>query len=416
MIANGTKLAKPILHRLSNQPPSFDLKYSDFSKFGNILTKGVLKMESILLIGSAGSVGHDMMYLMAAMGRPIKVIGADTDEAKGVAEIEESLQIAHNLGFYPDFSFRKINLFNIEQTAELLTEVAPKVVCLLASLGSWWVTRLLPDDEYKKIGPLGPWLPNHLTLAHNLMQAVQMTGLDTKVVNGAFPDATNVVLSKVGLAPTCGGGNMDIGIQRFKRLVARDQGVPCRSVTIYGVGHHGTFYTVRYRGSFWVKILVDGVDITGEYSNQKLMQMYHDAGFAASSQFAGPVVDQMRTAASFLNNALGIYYDTGKTHECVPGVEGLPGGYPARMSARGAEIVLPGISLEEAIEINREGGRVDGIEEIRDDGSVVFCDQNVEYMRQVIGYDCKELKLNESGERARELGERLKSLYEKYKI
>ncbi len=374
-------------------------------------------MESILLIGSAGSVGHDMLYLMASMGRPIKVIGADFDEGKGVYEIEESLQIAHNLGFYPDFSFRKADLFNIEQTAELLADVKPKVICSLASLGSWWVTRLLPDDEYKKISPLGPWLPNHLTLSYKLMQAVKMSGLDTRVVNGAFPDATNVVLSKVGLAPTCGGGNMDIGIQRFKRLIARDMGVPYRSVTIYGVGHHGTFYTRRYNGSFWVKIIVDGVDITEQYPNEKLRKMYEDAGYAASKQFTGPVVDQMKTAVSFLNNVLGIYYDTRKTHECIPGVEGLPGGYPARVSSEGVEVVLPpGLSREEAIEINKEGGRIDGIEDIKDDGTVVFCDQNVEYMREIFGYNCKELKLDESEERAKELGERLKRLYEKYKV
>jgi hypothetical protein len=373
-------------------------------------------MDPILLIGSAGSVGHDMMYLMASMGRPMKVVGADASEAKGVSEIEESLQIAHNLGFYPDFSFRKIDLFNIEQTAELIYEIKPTVICNLASLGSWWVTRLLPDEEYKKIGPIGPWLPNHLTLAYKLMQAVKMTGLDIKVVNGAFPDATNVVLAKVGLSPTCGGGNMDIGIQRFKRLIARDMGVPYRSVTIYGVGHHGTFYTARYDGPFWVKIIVDGVDATRQFPNQKLMRLYHKAGYAASVQYAGPVVDQMRTAVSFLNNVIGIYYDTQKIHECVPGPEGLPGAYPARVSAAGVTIVLPGIEREEAMEINNAGGRIDGIEAIRDDGSVVFCDRNVEYMREVVGYECKVLKIEEAEERSKELGKGLKRLYEKYKV
>ena len=308
-------------------------------------------MDSILLIGSAGSVGHDMLYLMASMGRPMKVIGADFNEAKGVYEIEESLQIAHNLGFYPDFSFRKMDLFNIEQTAEIISEIKPKVICNLGSLGSWWVTRLLPDDEYKKIGPVGPWLPNHLTLASKLMTAVQMTGLDIKVVNGAFPDATNVVLSKVGLAPTCGGGNMDIGVQRFKRIIARDMNVPYRSVTFYGVGHHGTFYTAKYDGPFWTKIIVDGMDVTNRYPNEKLVKMYHEAGYAASAQFAGPLVDQMKTAVSFLNNVLGIYYDTRKIHESVAGPEGLPGAYPARVSAQGVEVVLPGISREKAIEI-----------------------------------------------------------------
>jgi len=373
-------------------------------------------MDSIMLIGSAGSVGHDILYLMASMGRPMKVVGADFNEVKGTYEIEESLQIAHNLGLYPDFSFRKIDLFNIEQTAELINQVKPKVICNLASLGSWWVTRLLPDSEYKKIGPIGPWLPNHLTLTYKLMKAIKMTGLDIKVVNGAFPDATNVVLSKVGLAPTCGGGNMDIGIQRLKRIIARDRKVPFQNVTIYGVGHHGTFYTARYNGPFWVKIVVEGMDVTKEYPNEKLAQMYREAGYAASVQFAGPLVDQMKTAVSFLNNVLGIYYDTKKIHESVPGPEGLPGAYPARLSADGAQIVLPGISREKAIEINKAGGRIDGIEEIKDDGTVVYLDQNVQYMREVVGYECKQLKLEESEERAKELNTLLKKMYEKYKV
>ena len=79
-------------------------------------------------------------------------------------------------------------------------------------------------------------------------------------------------------------------------------------------------------------------------------------------------------------------------------------------------MVLPGISREKAIEINKAGGRIDGIEEIKEDGTVVFCDKNVEYMREVVGYDCKELKLDECEERAKELGERLKRLYEKYNV
>src|SRR3989337_1929363 len=126
-------------------------------------------MDSILIIGSAGSVGHDMLYQIACMRSDIKVIGSDVSEEKGKFEIEESLHVAHNFGYYPDLSFRKVDLFDINGTSDLRGELKPKVICNLASLGSWWVTRLLPMDEYKKIGPIGPWLPNHLTLVHKLM-------------------------------------------------------------------------------------------------------------------------------------------------------------------------------------------------------------------------------------------------------
>ena len=373
-------------------------------------------VDSIMIIGSAGSVGHDMMYQIASMGLPIKVIGADVNEAKGRFEIEESLHIAHSFGFYPDLSFQKVDLFDIDGTAEMLSELRPKVICNLASLGSWWVTRLLPDDEYKKIGPIGPWLPNHLTLAMKLMKSIKKSGEDIKVVNGAFPDATNVVLGKLGMAPVCGGGNMDLGIFRWKRILARDMGVPYSSVKIYGVGHHGTFYTKRMDAPFWVKILVNGEDITNRYRNTKLRDMYAEAGYAGSSQYAGALVDQMRTAASFLKNVLAVYFNTNEEMECVPGPNGLPGAYPCRLGEKGAEVFVPDIGVEEAIKINQAGGQYDGIKRIKDDGTVVYMDENVEYMREVVGYDCTELKPSESEERSRELNMLLKRLYDKYKV
>jgi NAD dependent epimerase/dehydratase family len=375
-----------------------------------------MEMDSIMIIGSAGSVGHDMMYQIASMGLPIKVIGADVDQEKGNFEIEEALHTAHNFGFYPDLSFQKIDLFDINGTAELLKELQPKVICNLASLGSWWITRLLPLEEYEKIGSVGPWLPNHLTLAHKLMQAVKKSGIDTSVVNGAFPDATNVVLSKIGLEPVCGGGNMDLGLGRVKRVIARTMKVPFRAVQLYGVGHHGAYYTARMSGPYYVKVIVEGQDVSDQWPNERITRLYQEAGYGVITQYKSALVDQMRTASSFLKHVLAIYYDTAEVHTCVTGVEGLPGGYPTQLSRSGAKVVLPGISREEAIHINELGAKIDGIEKIKDDGTVVFCEKNVEYMREVVGYECIELKPSESEERAKELNKLLHKLYDKYHV
>ena len=376
----------------------------------------VIMLDSILIIGSAGSVGHDMMYQIASMGLPIKVIGADVDEDKGKFEVEEALHTAHNFGFYPDLTFEKIDLFDINGTVEFLKEHRPRIICNLASLGSWWITRLLPPEDYKKVGPVGPWLPNHLTLAHKLMLSVKKSGIDTSVVNGAFPDATNVVLSKLGLEPTCGGGNMDLGLVRVKRVIARTMNVPFRAVQLYGVGHHGTYYTARMDGPYYVKVIVDGEDVSDQWPNDRITRLYQEAGYGIVTQYKSALVDQMRTASSFLKHVLAIYNDTQEVHTCVTGVEGLSGGYPTRLSRKGAEIVLPGISREEAIRINEEGGKIDGIEKNKDNGTVVFCEKNVEYMREVVGYECTELKPKESEERARELNTLLRKLYDKYNV
>jgi hypothetical protein len=161
-------------------------------------------------------------------------------------------------------------------------------------------------------------------------------------------------------------------------------------------------------GPFYTKIIVDGKDVSEKWPNKKITRLYREAGYGVVTQLQSNLVDQMRTASSFLKHVLAIYYDTNVIHTCVTGVEGLPGGYPARLNRSKAEIVLPGISREEAIRINVEGGKIDGIQEIKDDGTVVYCEETVNNMREVLGYECSELKPDESLERAWELDSLLK--------
>lgn len=108
-------------------------------------------------------------------------------------------------------------------------------------------------------------------------------------------------------------------------------------------------------------------------------------------------------AASGVKNALALLRDTGLlTHSNGP--QGLPGGYPVRLSAAGAEVYLPdGITLEEAVAINEGGQRSDGIEQIEDDGTVVYTDKAVQIVKEILGYDLAPLQFDDCDERAEEL-------------
>ncbi len=373
-------------------------------------------MGKILLIGSAGSVAHDMMYQIASMTDKIKVVGADYNEVKGRYEVDECLHVAHNFGLYPEFSFQKIDLFDVDGTADILSKERPTVVCSLASLGAWWVTRLLPNEVYKKISPIGPWIPFHFTLTRNLMQAVKKSGIETKVVNGAYPDLTNVILGKLNLPPVCGGGNMDLGASRLRKIVASEQKVPVRDVQVLAVGHHGTFYTAKMDGPSWYKIIVAGEDVSAKYNVKTIAKLYDMYGYANMPSFPGPLVDQMKTASSFLKITLAIYYDTRELIQCLPGPNGLPGGYPCILGASGANVTLPGITLKDAVKLNEDGAKIDGIERVKSDGTVVFVEENVKLMREIVGYDCPEIKPAEHEERAKELDAKLKKLYEKHNV
>jgi len=373
-------------------------------------------LGKILLMGSSGSVAHDMMYQVASMTDKIRVVGADFNEVKGKYEVDESLHVAHNFGLYPDLTFRKIDLFDVAGATEVLKEERPTVICNLASLGAWWVTRLLPSEVYAKISPIGPWIPFHFTLTHKLMQAVKKSGIETRVVNGAYPDLTNVILGKLGMSPLCGGGNMDLGASRVRKIVAAEMKTPVRDVQVLAVGHHGAFYTAKMDGPAWYHITAAGKDVSTKFPPKKVTELYAKYGYANMPSFPGPLVDQMKTAASFLKITLAIYYNTGEVIQSLAAPNGLPGAYPAILDYSGAKVITPGLSLEGAVKINEEGALIDGIEKVKSDGTVIFADKNVQLMKEVVGYECKELKPSEHEERAKELDVKLKKLYDKFNV
>jgi len=151
--------------------------------------------------------------------------------------------------------------------------------------------------------------------------------------------------------------------------------------------------------------MVGDHDVTGQFDTDQLLQNL-PPGLGA--KHGDPVV-----AASGVKNALALLRETGLlAHPHGPLV--LPGVYPFRVSAAGAEVFLPvGITLEEPVAINEGGQRGDGIERVKDDGTVIYTDKAVQIMKEVLGYDLAPLKFDECDERAKELVERFKALSKK---
>jgi len=367
-----------------------------------------LASSKVLLIG-LGSLGGHVLEFLARTPRMGKIIAADVNEEWGISKTNNALLGALNQGFYPDIEFRKIDLNDIGATAETLTEVKPDLIFNATTLQSWWVIGLLPKEAYSKLleAGLGPWLPMHLTLVHKLMRAFKKAGIKAHVVSSSFPDGVHPVLGKVGLTPTVGIGNFDLLIPRIKLVVSRKLNVPVRNVSVFMVAHHFHDVHIEDYGTsggapYFLKILVGDKNVTERFDPEKLF----------SEPLPTPAGNQsdQQVASSAVKNIIAILNDTGElTH--APGPNGLPGGYPVRLSAKGAEVFLPEeLTLEEAIRINEEAQKFDGIEKIKEDGTVAFTDKAVKIMREMLNYDCTELKIEESEERAMEL----KTLYEKF--
>jgi hypothetical protein len=243
-------------------------------------------------------------------------------------------------------------------------------------------------------------MPVHLALSYNLMLAVRASDWQGHVINSGIADISNAVLGQRGLAPTIGLGNIDLVIPVLRMGVAERLSVPVGNVSVYAVLHHG--HTTHFRKHstcdmpYFLRLMVGDRDVTDHFDTDQLLYE------VSRDRFLGEPLNPT-VAASGVKNGLALLRDTGLlTHS--PGPQGLPGGYPIRLGAAGAEVVLPaGVTMEEALAINGAGQHADGVERIEADGTVVYTDKAIETMRDVLGYDLAPLRLDDCDRAAQEL-------------
>ena len=374
-----------------------------------------MRKESILIFG-LGDLGGYVLEFLARTPNVPKIVTADINEDWGVRKTNSAIAGASQFEIYPDIEFVKADAFNIDGTAALLKQIQPSVIYNSMTLQSWWVITRLPQDIYKTIDEarFGPWYPMHFVPIHKLMQAVKKSGIRTHVVNAAFPDLVNPALAKIGLAPTVGIGNIDNIVSSF-RMVASDMfRVPLRTVTVYAIlPHFVSYYAARYGNSggapYHLKVTVDDRDVTPEINMDEFFANLTTVAKRPGSLQAHPVV-----ASSVCKIIMGILFDTNELGH-APGPNGLPGGYPGKLSAEGVEVFLPeGLTREEAIEINEKAQVFEGVESIEPDGTVVLTDESAGIFKKLLDFDCKAYTVENAESKAKELDEKFKKWAAQY--
>jgi len=366
----------------------------------------------VLVIG-LGGLGGWVLELLARTERISYLVGADVDEAWGRRKVYNAASGAMLQGYHPRLEFVRIDLHDVDATAEALARLQPQLIVNCATLQAWWLRKRLkrsdaPEtaDRLSEAGS-GPWVSAHLALNRKLMLAVRASGFEGHVINSGIRDISNAVLSKRGLAPTIGLGNIDLLISPIRMGVAARLGVPARNVTVYGILHHchTSHFRRQSRGAppYFLRIMVGDQDVTGQFDTDLLLHQ------VSQDRFSGPEGNAV-VAASGVKNTLALLRDIGLlTHS--PGPQGLPGGYPVRLSAAGADVVLPdGVTMEQALAYGEAGQRADGIERIEDDGIVVHTDKAVQIIGDVLGYRLAPLAFDECDAQATELITRLRTL------
>ncbi len=368
-------------------------------------------MKSVMVIG-IGHVGSWAIELLMRTPGLEKITTADINDHSASRRMKTAMYGASHLGYYPEIDFRKIDLMNIEETAEIIRDVKPKVILSTASAVTPYPGSVVSDDIADMVTDAGSgaFLPAQLLLINKIVQAVDQSGINPYIINSSFGDGVHAVLKAAGVrTPDLGIGNLDSLVPIIRMQVANKMNIRMQDVLVYLVSHHfNNVWCTRLRpggmGPYRMKIVVDGRDVTDQFDTDELM-----LGTSKHKNRVGGDAGTSLIASSAVKHTLAFLHETELfTHAAGP--RAYIGGYPVRIKNNTVKIELPDeITLEEAIKINQEGQYRDGIEEIKDDGTVIFTDEAVSLLKEAIGFECKVMKFDDHEEVAKELLTKMKA-------
>ena len=359
-----------------------------------------------ILIAGLGDLGSVALELLARERWPGRVIAS----CRTLASAEASVNLARlggiAQGMRPNLEAASLDLDDVDRTAEFIRQLSPDVILCTATRQSWLTPYALPAEPRDRLAAagFGAWLPIHLILSLKLMRALHLSSLQAHTLIASFPDVSNCVLSRVGLEPTCGVGNIAEIVPKIESLAAIKLGVPIDDVSVTFVAHHALQDYVSPTPTdegppFFLRIMHAGTNVTGVIGGLDFPRQAYPIPTGQRTHFL--------TASSIVRIMAALMGKETRLH--APGPEGLPGGYPVLVGPCGARVpAIKDLSRQAAIEINEASHKFDGIEAIGPDGTVIFSDQAVEIMSKELGYHCQQLPPSEIEGRASELLERFR--------
>jgi hypothetical protein len=371
-------------------------------------------MSKTLMIFGLGDLGGWALEFFARREGLGTIVAADMREEWGTMKTHCAAIGAGVEGYSKTIGFETCDVNAIDRTAELIKRYEPDVIYSTLTLSGWLANRVLPavfGDRFHRCTVAG--LPAQTVLLSKLVEAVKRSGVNAPIINHSYPDVVNPVLYRVGLPVLIGAGNLDNIVGEIRRKVSVSRNVPFGDVTVFLIAEHAlNVLGSRVGTPYFLKVLVGDKDITEEADVDSLLS----DRLLSSPPDSGSWLNHPAIAASAVRNVMAIVNDTNEL-ACAPGPNGLPGGYPVRINARGVEVALPeGVSLEEAVKINTDGMRHEGVDELKDDGTVVLTDEGQGLIKELYGTDLKEIRFSEIEDVAKEMAARQQKLVQQYTI
>jgi hypothetical protein len=362
------------------------------------------KPGTLLIIGT-GVLGGNVLDLLSWTGFDGHIVVAGRNERTLLERTNLSRIAAYNQERYPRITTRYLDLHDEDRSAETIATIKPDIIFNTASVQTYWRISTLPREIYKTLEKpgVGAWLPMHLSPAYRLMTAVRRTGMDPIVVNAAYPDAVNPILATRDLAPAIGIGNVMNVVPAVRTAAAVTLGAPVEAVQIRLVAHHYVSNRLPAAGDtggapFHLSVYWDGRDVTDKIELAEIFGLL-PTEIRRTRGTAGMYV----TASSALAVLTALRSPT-PVELHAPGPNGLPGGYPVKISDRKVELDLPeSCSAESAVTINEHAQVFDGVQSISPTGRVRLTELATETMDRELGHYCPEFQLEDCHELAAEL-------------
>jgi len=332
-------------------------------------------LDTFLVI-SIGELGTHVIEAVARSGLFRRIVVASRSGAKAQARANATRIGAGLDGFFPVLEALELD-FNDPSSVAALKSLNPDVIFSAPSLRPWWRT----EDPATGALPFAALMSLHLAPMAVLRERMAAADLPGLWIGASFPDVINACLTRSGFGPDCGVGNVQEPIPKIQYGVAAATGVDPRDVEVRLVAQHAfEYYVMRDEPSetlppYLLEVRADGRDVS-------------DIGHAVLREpFAFPYdLHFNRVTASACLAALRAFAAPGPTRTHLPGILGLPGGYPVMIDGKSISLDLAeGWSREEAIAANIASLPWDGIAAIEDDGAVIFTDETARALYDLTG-------------------------------
>lgn len=304
----------------------------------------------ILITGTGAFAGRMALDIAAVARRPLRVVIAGRNRARlGWLRTAGNARAAM-FGSPARFATHAIDLLEPGACAALIRAHAPRLVVQAASIqtaaviadrGSRWADLVAE-------GGLSATAVFQALISTRMAAAIGAQAPDTRLVNCSFPDVVNGMIAAMGHAVLCGTGNVAILSNIFAG--GRD-GLPDGPLRV--LAHYQCLAPWRLppearAGRPAPRVFINDTELADPF-----------AAFRACRLTPEPAIEISGASGVTLMLAFAAGQDW-RGH--VPGPNGLPGGYPVRLSQGRLALDLPaGLGEAEAVAWNEAFERENGL-------------------------------------------------------